>query len=225
MRKNLNVAESQFILGLKGEPLEEDIKRAFRARIRQCHPDRNGGSAESERETKRVLAAYKVLMEESVRPLHHAMAERFAATGQWASAAPPSPTSIIGYDAKQLADIRMWSVRGLALCIWACALAYGSRFLLKETRHVVLTSPGLTTISVSLCLLLGMALGSRRMPEARSWDAMGLALFTALTAESFGLEARAVDILRGCTISFIAGVLVMLRLRRGRSAGMPRHVV
>lgn len=224
MRKNLSVAESQFILGLKGEPLEEDIKRAFRARIRQCHPDRNGGSAESERETKRVLAAYKVLMEESVRPLHHAMEERFAATGQWASAAPPSP-GIIGYDAKQLADIRMWCIRGLGLYIWAVALAYGGRFLLTESRHVYLTYPRLTTISVSVCLLLGMGIGSRRMPESRSWDAMGLAVFSALIAEAFGLEARAVDILRGCTISFIAGVLVMLRFRRGWLAGMPRNVV
>ncbi len=55
------------VLGVQRDAPEEDIKRAFRKKAMEFHPDRNGGDKESERKFKECAEAYGVLGEEDKR--------------------------------------------------------------------------------------------------------------------------------------------------------------
>ncbi len=168
----------------------EDIKRAFRDRIRLCHPTGTAGPRIGARDQARA-GGQQSPDGESVRPLHHAMAERFAATGHWENAAQPSrpassamtPSSLRTYACGASGDLACTSGRRARL--WRPVFADGITACVSDLSR-------LTTITSRHAFCWGWALGSRRMPEARSWEAMGLAVFSALIAEAFGLEASAV---------------------------------
>lgn len=50
------------ILGLKPGATQEAIKKAFRKKIMECHPDRNPHrEAEAEEMSKKIIAAYSLL--------------------------------------------------------------------------------------------------------------------------------------------------------------------
>jgi len=49
------------LLGVRPDATDEDIKRAYRARARELHPDTNQGDAQAEARFKEVTVAYEVL--------------------------------------------------------------------------------------------------------------------------------------------------------------------
>ncbi|MEJ5254390.1 MAG: molecular chaperone DnaJ [Acidimicrobiales bacterium] len=49
------------LLGVSRDASQEEIKRAYRRRARELHPDANGGDPEAEARFKEVVAAYEVL--------------------------------------------------------------------------------------------------------------------------------------------------------------------
>ena len=49
------------VLGVERTATQADIKRAFREKVRSCHPDANPGDADAERRFKEINEAYSVL--------------------------------------------------------------------------------------------------------------------------------------------------------------------
>jgi molecular chaperone DnaJ len=65
------------LLGIRPDATDEEIKRAYRAKARELHPDANQGDAESEARFKEVTVAYEVLRD----PERRARYDRFGPEG------------------------------------------------------------------------------------------------------------------------------------------------
>lgn len=70
------------ILGVPRDADEEQIKRAYRKKAKQYHPDLNPGNAEAEAKFKNVVEAYEVLGNAEKRRQYDAKQEKAAGFGQ-----------------------------------------------------------------------------------------------------------------------------------------------
>lgn len=73
------------ILGVSPKASDEEIKRAYRRKARQLHPDANGGDASAEAKFKEVTLAYEVLKD----PERRARYDRFGPEGVFGSGGAP----------------------------------------------------------------------------------------------------------------------------------------
>lgn len=58
------------VLGISKSASAEEIKKAYRKKALQCHPDKNPGDAEAEATFKKVSEAYEVLSDENKRKIY-----------------------------------------------------------------------------------------------------------------------------------------------------------
>lgn len=82
------IEQAHRTLGLRVYASSDEIKKAWRIRARETHPDHNG----SARAFQEVQAAAKVLLVEGAREFYLAEAQRTAATEQDATNTTPPPT-------------------------------------------------------------------------------------------------------------------------------------
>lgn len=85
------------VLGVSKDGSADDIKRAFRKRARECHPDVRGDDPSATEEFKRVKAAYDVLSDPQTRAEY----DRAREGARWRSAGPSGRP---GYAARAAAD-------------------------------------------------------------------------------------------------------------------------
>ena len=64
------MADFYKVLGVERESSDDDIKSAYRRLAMQYHPDRNGGSKESEERFKEITESYDVLRDSQRRAIY-----------------------------------------------------------------------------------------------------------------------------------------------------------
>jgi molecular chaperone DnaJ len=64
------MADYYEILGVSKEATPEDVKKAYRKKALQYHPDRNPGNPESEKQFKEISEAYEVLSDDQKRKMY-----------------------------------------------------------------------------------------------------------------------------------------------------------
>ena len=58
------------VLGVGRDATPEDIKKAYRKKALECHPDRNAGDPNAEATFKTVSEAYEVLSDENKKRIY-----------------------------------------------------------------------------------------------------------------------------------------------------------
>ncbi len=81
------------ILGVPRDADEEQIKRAYRKKAKQYHPDLNPGNAEAEAKFKDIVEAYEVLGNAEKRREYDARQERTAGFGKKTAQKKPEEKS------------------------------------------------------------------------------------------------------------------------------------
>src|SRR6202044_4066880 len=76
------------LLGVQPTASDDEIKRAYRRKARQFHPDANDGDAEAEARFKEISLAYEVLRD----PERRARYDRFGPEGVFGQGAPGGMT-------------------------------------------------------------------------------------------------------------------------------------
>jgi curved DNA-binding protein CbpA len=94
------IEQAHRTLGLRVFASPDEIKKAWRARAHETHPDHNG----SARAFREVQAAAKVLLAEGAREFYLADARRAAATQRATTNATPPPTAPSTAEAQQSAQ-------------------------------------------------------------------------------------------------------------------------
>jgi molecular chaperone DnaJ len=82
------------LLGVRPEATDDEIKRAYRRRARELHPDANGGDPEAEAKFKEVSFAYEVLRD----PERRARYDRFGPASFGGGAGPGAGGTGFGFD-------------------------------------------------------------------------------------------------------------------------------
>jgi molecular chaperone DnaJ len=82
------------LLGVRPDATDDEIKRAYRRRARELHPDANGGDPEAEAKFKEVSFAYEVLRD----PERRARYDRFGAASFGGAAGPAAGGMGFGFD-------------------------------------------------------------------------------------------------------------------------------
>lgn len=82
LRKRESFMDYYKILGVPRDADEGQIKRAYRKKAKQYHPDLNPGNAEAEAKFKNIVEAYEVLGNAEKRRQYDAKQEKAAGFGQ-----------------------------------------------------------------------------------------------------------------------------------------------
>jgi len=85
------------VLGVSRTATQDEIKKAYRKRALQFHPDRNPGDPEAEKKFKEISEAYEVLGDEKRRPMY----DRYGAEGVREGAGFPGGAGPAGYSSME----------------------------------------------------------------------------------------------------------------------------
>lgn len=82
------MADYYEVLGVSKSASQEDIKKAYRKKALEFHPDRNPGDIDAEKKFKEIAAAYEVLSDEKKRALYDQHGEEAFTGGGYGAGAP-----------------------------------------------------------------------------------------------------------------------------------------
>jgi molecular chaperone DnaJ len=88
----VTTADLYQVLGVRRDASEEDLKRAYRAKAREFHPDANQGDSDTSEQFKEVSLAYEVLKD----PERRARYDRYGAEGVFGPGAGGAPGDPFG---------------------------------------------------------------------------------------------------------------------------------
>lgn len=103
----MNLADCYRVLGLRSGASFDEIKASYRRLVRRYHPDVSTGDQQTHDKFIEVTQAYKLLLDELMRPTVPVRSQTPVGTGVRSSAAPPHSTPTVAPSVRKSPPIRV----------------------------------------------------------------------------------------------------------------------
>lgn len=219
-----DLAECRRALGVSQQAGRREIKLAFRRRVRECHPDMNPSRPDAEAELKRVVLAYRTLMERASRSRPGGLDRRFRQTQERVDGfrAAPAPGAIGAVDVAGWQGAAHGAVVGFAVRLaWLLVRGGVKGINFSPTPHWSIL--GLGASGALLCAMIAANTPGVGRKKAYEFGALAGLVTGAAAAIAYNLvmdafatdPARAWSLAAFAAVGGLVGAYVEVRARSG----------